>query len=61
MGQGPLQGVRVVEIASLAPAPFGCMILSDLGASVIQVDRVGARSQHGPGRYRSAADGGRSA
>ena len=43
MGQGPLQGVRVVEIASLAPAPFGCMILSDLGADVIQVDRVGRR------------------
>jgi alpha-methylacyl-CoA racemase len=41
MGSGPLQGVRVVEIASLAPAPFGCMILSDLGADVVQVDRVG--------------------
>ncbi len=41
MGQGPLHGVRVVEIASLAPAPFGCMILSDLGADVIVVDRVG--------------------
>ncbi len=41
MGQGPLQGVRVVEIASLAPAPFGCMVLSDLGADVILVDRVG--------------------
>src|SRR6266702_3079421 len=38
---GPLDGVRVVEIASLAPAPFGCMILSDLGADVIVVDRVG--------------------
>jgi alpha-methylacyl-CoA racemase len=41
MGQGPLLGVRVVEVASLAPAPFGCMILADLGADVIQVDRVG--------------------
>ncbi len=41
MGQGPLHGVRVVEIASLAPAPFGCMVLSDLGADVILVDRVG--------------------
>ncbi len=37
---GPLAGVRVVEIASLAPAPFGCMILSDLGADVLRVDRV---------------------
>jgi alpha-methylacyl-CoA racemase len=38
---GPLDGVRVVEIASLAPAPFGCMILSDLGADVLRVDRMG--------------------
>jgi alpha-methylacyl-CoA racemase len=37
---GPLTGVRVVEIASLAPAPFGCMILSDLGADVLRVDRA---------------------
>jgi alpha-methylacyl-CoA racemase len=37
---GPLDGIRVVEIASLAPAPFGCMILSDLGADVVRVDRV---------------------
>lgn len=39
---GPLRGVRVVEIASLAPAPFGCMILADLGAEVVRVDRAGA-------------------
>jgi len=36
----PLDGIRVVEIASLAPAPFGCMILSDLGADVLRVDRA---------------------
>jgi alpha-methylacyl-CoA racemase len=36
---GPLHGVRVVEIASLAPAPFACMVLSDLGAEVLRVDR----------------------
>jgi alpha-methylacyl-CoA racemase len=36
---GPLAGVRVVELAGLAPGPFGCMILADLGADVIQVDR----------------------
>jgi len=38
---GPLTGVRVVEIASLAPAPFGCMILADLGAEVLRIDRAG--------------------
>jgi alpha-methylacyl-CoA racemase len=37
---GPLDGIRVIEIASLAPAPFGCMILSDLGADVLRVDRA---------------------
>jgi alpha-methylacyl-CoA racemase len=37
---GPLDGVRVIEIASLAPAPFGCMVLSDLGADVLRVDRL---------------------
>jgi len=36
---GPLHGVRVIEIASLAPAPFGCMVLADLGADVLRVDR----------------------
>jgi alpha-methylacyl-CoA racemase len=37
---GPLRGIRVIEIASLAPGPFGVMILSDLGADVLRVDRV---------------------
>jgi alpha-methylacyl-CoA racemase len=43
---GPLDGIRVVEIASLAPAPFCCMILADLGADVVRVDRA---DQCGPG------------
>ncbi|GAC68237.1 CaiB/BaiF CoA transferase family protein [Gordonia soli] len=37
---GPLEGLRVVEIASLAPGPFAAMILADLGAEVIRVDRA---------------------
>lgn len=41
---GPLAGIRVVEIASLAPAPFGCMILADFGAEVLRVDRLGSTS-----------------
>ncbi|HEX4356586.1 MAG TPA: CaiB/BaiF CoA-transferase family protein [Pseudonocardia sp.] len=36
---GPLNGVKVVELASLAPAPFGCMVLADLGADVLQIRR----------------------
>jgi alpha-methylacyl-CoA racemase len=41
---GPLHGIRVVEIESLAPAPFGCMVLSDLGAEVLRVGRLGQAS-----------------
>jgi alpha-methylacyl-CoA racemase len=40
MPMGPLDGIRVIEIASLAPGPFGCMILSDLGADVLRVERA---------------------
>src|SRR5262249_11757419 len=36
---GPLGGIRVIEVASLAPAPFGCMVLADLGADVLRIDR----------------------
>lgn len=42
---GPLQGVRVVEMAGLAPAPFGCMVLADLGADVVRIERGGARGE----------------
>ncbi len=36
---GPLEGVRVVEIAGRGPGPFAGMMLSDMGAEVIRVDR----------------------
>ncbi|MDR5699109.1 CaiB/BaiF CoA transferase family protein [Agromyces aerolatus] len=36
---GPLSGVRVVEFAGLAPSPYSAMILSDLGADVVRIDR----------------------
>lgn len=36
---GPLAGIRVVELAGLAPVPFAAMLLSDLGAEVIRIDR----------------------
>ncbi|WP_167042254.1 CaiB/BaiF CoA-transferase family protein [Salinibacterium sp. ZJ454] len=37
--KGPLSGVRVLEFAGLAPSPYAAMILADLGADVIRVDR----------------------
>ncbi|XVQ08646.1 CaiB/BaiF CoA transferase family protein [Spirillospora sp. CA-255316] len=42
MGKGPLSGVRVIELAGIGPAPFAAMLLADLGADVIQVDRPSA-------------------
>lgn len=40
--EGPLKGVRIVEFAGIGPAPFACMLLADLGADIIRVDRAGA-------------------
>lgn len=40
-GRGPLAGLRVLEIASMAPGPFACTVLADLGAEVLRIDRVG--------------------
>lgn len=42
-GTGPLKGVKVVEIAGIGPSPHGCMMLADLGADVIRVERPGGQ------------------
>lgn len=50
---GPLAGIRVVEIGSIGPGPFCAMLLADLGAEIIRVDRlqdagpVGPSADHG--------------
>ena len=44
---GPLQGFRVVELAGIGPGPFCGMMLSDMGAEVIRVDRVGGAGRRG--------------
>lgn len=48
---GPLEGLKVVELAGLAPAPFGCMVLADLGADVVRVDRPGGGGLAVPGDF----------
>ncbi|UYM25680.1 CoA transferase [Streptomyces albus] len=45
---GPLHGVRVVELAGIGPGPFAAMLLADLGADVVRVDRPGGRPRHRP-------------
>ncbi len=46
-GTGPLSGVKVVEIAGIGPGPHACMILADLGADVIRIERPGGQMLSG--------------
>jgi alpha-methylacyl-CoA racemase len=39
---GPLSGVRIIEIAGIGPGPFAAMMLADMGAEVVRVDRAQA-------------------
>ena len=58
---GPLAGLKVVEMVGLGPAPFAAMLLADMGAEVIRIDRPGATGALGlPPRYDIAARGRRS-
>jgi len=43
MAQGPLDGLKVIEFAGIGPGPFCGMLLSDLGADVVRIDRKGGR------------------
>ncbi len=45
MGQGPLSDLKVVEFAGIGPGPFCGMLLSDLGADVVRIDRKGGSSR----------------
>ncbi|MBT2384703.1 CaiB/BaiF CoA-transferase family protein [Streptomyces sp. ISL-11] len=45
-GNGPLTGVRVVELAGIGPGPFAAMLLADLGADVVRVDRPDGPGLH---------------
>lgn len=45
---GPLRGCKVVELAGIGPAPFCGLVLSDLGADVVRIDRVDAVPREGP-------------
>ncbi|HEX6858960.1 MAG TPA: CaiB/BaiF CoA-transferase family protein [Caulobacteraceae bacterium] len=42
MGKGPLSGLKVLEFAGIGPGPFCGMLLSDLGADVVRIDRKGS-------------------
>ncbi|WP_209437002.1 CoA transferase, partial [Methylobacterium variabile] len=40
-GGGPLAGLRIVEFAGIGPGPFAAMLLADMGAELVRLDRPG--------------------
>jgi alpha-methylacyl-CoA racemase len=59
-GRGPLRGLRVLELGGIGPVPFAGMLLSDLGADVVQVARPGAAGTGEPVRFNVMNRGRRS-
>src|SRR4051794_41955986 len=47
-GTGPLRGVRVVELAGIGPGPHAAMLLADLGADVIRLERPAGAGSASP-------------
>ncbi len=61
LAMGPLRGLRVVELEAIGPVPYCAMLLGDLGADVIRVDRIGGsadplRTLMGRNRRRISID-----
>ena len=56
---GPLQGVRVIELPAIGPVPFLGMLLADLGAEVIRIDRLALSAGLGDAMVESAMGRGR--
>src|SRR5690349_20956631 len=53
---GPLDGVRVLEMAGLGATPFGVMLLADLGADVVRIDRPAKVAASAYEQARAGAD-----
>ncbi|HEX7168373.1 MAG TPA: CaiB/BaiF CoA-transferase family protein [Acidimicrobiales bacterium] len=51
---GPLDGIRIIEVAGIGPGPFAAMLLSDMGAEVLRIDR--AQAVHGGDPERPPLD-----
>jgi len=45
---GPLQGIRIIELAGIGPAPYACMLLADAGADVLRLERPGTAPSDKP-------------
>jgi alpha-methylacyl-CoA racemase len=53
---GPLEGLRVLEMAGLGPGPFAAMMLADMGAEVVRIDRPAAQEGSGSRERRDRVD-----
>jgi alpha-methylacyl-CoA racemase len=58
--KGPLSGIRVIELAGIGPAPFACMLLADMGAEVLRLERSTGTLAAIMGRYDVLSRGRRS-
>src|SRR5207247_10765725 len=47
---GPLEGFKIIEMAGIGPGPFAAMMLADMGAEVVRVDRLAYRGNADPAR-----------
>ena len=47
-GHGPLHGVKVIELAGIGPGPYAAMLLADMGAEVVRVERPGPQASAVP-------------
>lgn len=45
---GPLKGIKIIEMAGIGPGPYAGMLLADMGAEVIRIDRAGTAAQANP-------------
>ncbi len=54
---GPLQGYKIIELAGIGPGPFAGMMLSDMGADVVRVDRAEAVREGGAAPCRRPGPG----
>ncbi len=53
MGKGPLHGVKILELAGIGPGPFCAMLLADMGAELVRIERKGAERRPSDVCYRS--------
>ncbi len=53
---GVLSGIRVLEFEAIGPGPFGAMLLADMGADVLRIDRPAEPDDLGPKRAGERID-----